>query len=83
MLNLKVDSETKSIQIELMLKGEINKLEVEIKEYKIIQENDEVFIEIAQLETNREWLNIIIDSYLNNKKIAIPKKYVPLLDIAL
>ena len=83
MLNFNVDSKTKSIKIELMLKGEVEKLEVEIKEYKITRESDEVFIEIIELETNREWLNIIIASYVKNKRIAVPKKYAPLLDIAL
>jgi len=34
MLSLKVDSETKNIKIELMLKGEADKLDIEIKEYK-------------------------------------------------
>jgi len=83
MLSLKVDSETKNIKIELMLKGEADKLDIEIKKYEIVQENGEVFIAISELKTNREWLNIIIDSYLKNRKIPVPKKYVPLLDIAL
>jgi hypothetical protein len=83
MLSLKVDSETKSIKIEMMLKGETKSLEVEIKKYQIIKDMDKVFIEIEELETNREWLNIVIDTYLHNKKIEVPQKFVPLLDIAL
>ena len=83
MLSLKVDSETKSIKIEMMLKGETKSLDVEIKKYRITKDMDKVFIEIEELETNREWLNIVIDTYLHNKKIEVPQKFVPLLDIAL
>ena len=83
MLSLKVDSESKNIKIEMMLKGETKSLEVEIKKYRITKDMGKVFIEIEELETNREWLNIVIDTYLHNKKIEVPKKFVPLLDIAL
>jgi len=83
MLSLKVDSETKSIKIEMMLKGETNSLELEIKKYEITKDMDKVFIKIHELSTNREWLNIIIDTYLQNKRVEIPTKFVPLLDIAL
>jgi hypothetical protein len=83
MLNLKVDSETKSLSMELMLKGEFEQLKVAIGKYSIIEEDDKLFLKIEELSTNREWLNIIIDTYLKENKIELPKKYASLLEIAL
>jgi hypothetical protein len=83
MLNLKVDSETKSLSMELMLKGEFEQLNVAIGKYSIIEEDDKLFLKIEELSTNREWLNIIIDTYLKENKIELPKKYASLLEIAL
>lgn len=83
MFNLKIDSETKNISIDMKLKGETKSLEMEIKEYSIIKENDKTFIEITELETNREWINIIIDTYMKNRRVEVPHKYASLLEIVL
>jgi hypothetical protein len=83
MLNLKVDSENKSFKIELMLKGELETLELEIREYKLIEEDDKAFIELKDITTNREWMNIMINTYMVDRRVEIPKMYVPLLEIAL
>jgi hypothetical protein len=83
MLNLKVDSETKSISMEIMLKGELKPLSISINKYEIIEEEDKLFVKVSEMETNREWINIIISTYLQENKIEIPKKYASLLEIAL
>jgi hypothetical protein len=83
MLNLKVNSENKSIKIDMMLKGEAENLTIEITKYNIAEENGKVFIEIVDLKTNREWLNIVIETFLSKKRVEVPQKFVPLLDIAL
>jgi len=82
MFNLKVDSENKNIKIELMLKGEVEPLIIEIDNYSIVEEEEKIFIDIKHINTNREWLNVIINTYIiKNHKIEIPKKYASLLDI--
>jgi hypothetical protein len=83
MINLSVDSKDKSINIELMLKGETEKLIVTVSKYQITEIDGKTFINIDSLSTNREWLNIVIETYLKDKRVEIPEKFVPLLEIAL
>jgi len=83
MVNLKVDSETKNIELEVMLKGEDKPLSLKISDYKIVRDNGATFIDISNVESNREWINLMFDSFFKNRQIEIPQQYAPLLDIAL
>lgn len=83
MIDLKIDSEQKSLSLTMMLKGESNVVKIDIGEYKIVEENGKTFLQFKKLQTNREWLNIMIESYLKINQIEIPQKYKKLLAIAL
>ncbi len=83
MVDLKIDSDTKRIYAEFMLKGEVDKLVLDIRKYQIVEENGETFVEISELETNREWLNIVFKNFLPTNRIPIPERFVPLLEISL
>jgi predicted nucleic-acid-binding protein len=82
-VNFRIDSDNKNIKIELMLKGESDTLFVEIPKYQILEVDGKVYIDIYEIKTNREWLNIVIETYLKNKRVEVPKKFAPLLEIAL
>jgi predicted nucleic-acid-binding protein len=83
MVNFRIDSDNKNIKIELMLKGESDTLFVEIPKYQILEVDGKVYIDIYEIKTNREWLNIVIETYLKNKRVEVPQKFAPLLEIAL
>lgn len=83
MINFRLDSEKKVIQIEMMLKGEADTIKFQIGKYKIIDEEGKVFIEISELVTNREWMNVAIANFLPDKRIEVPAKYRKALDIAM
>lgn len=83
MLNLKIDSENKSLYLEMMLKGESDVIKFEIGEYKIVENGNRTFLQFKQLKTNREWVNILIENYLKINQIEIPQEYKRVLAIAL
>jgi len=83
MINFRLDSEKKIVQIEMMLKGEVDTIKFQIGKYEIIEENDKVFIEISNLVTNREWMNVAISDFLPKKRIEVPAKYRKALDIVM
>jgi len=83
MINFRLDSEKKVVQVEMMLKGEADTIKFQIGKYEIIEEDDKVFIEISELVTNREWMNVAISNFLPEKRIEVPSKYRKALDIIL
>jgi hypothetical protein len=83
LVNFQIDSDNKNIKIELMLKGESDRLFVEIPKYQIVEVDERTYIDIYEIKTNREWLNIVIETYVKNKRIEVPAKFAPLLQIAL
>ncbi len=81
MLNLKLDSKNKEINLEVMLIGEEAPLTVNIGKYNLIVENDKHFLEINEVSTSRAWLNIIVEETLNGQKIELPSKLAKILKV--
>jgi hypothetical protein len=81
MLDFKLDSKNKTIEVEIMLKGEKEPLNLKISSYKIIKENDKNYILFSEIETSREWLNIVAKNFLENKKFEISDEIEKLIGI--
>ena len=81
MLNFKLDSENKKVFLEIMLKGEAESLKVEIKDYLIIEKEGKEFLKFTEIDTSREWINVILETFVKDKfnEIEIPKEYSKLL----
>lgn len=80
-LNFNLDSKNKKIFLDVMLKGELESLKVEIINYKITQRDDKSFIEFDEIHTSREWINTIISLYLKEKSFEVPNEYAKLLGV--
>ncbi len=83
MINFRLDSEKKVIQVEMMLKGEADTIKFQVGKYEIIEEEEKVFIKVSEIVTNREWMNVAISNFLPEGKVEVPAKYRKALDIAL
>ncbi len=81
MINFRLDSESKIIQVEMMLKGEEEPIKFQVGTYDIVEEDGKLFVEVSDLVTNREWMNLAINNYLPNKKIEVPIQYKKMLEI--
>ncbi len=81
MINFRLDSESKIIQVEMMLKGEEEPIKFQVGKYDIMEEDGKLFVEVSELVTNREWMNLAINNYLPNKKIEVPLQYKKMLEI--
>lgn len=73
MLNLKLDSQNKTISLELMLLGEKEPLNVEVGSYEISEEDGRFYLIAKDIKTSREWINIVAKNYLENQKFEIPE----------
>ncbi len=82
MLNLNIDPKSKSINIEVLLKGEDKPLEVSVNDYKLTSK-DKSFIKIGEVETSKPWLNIILDEFVVGGEVKLPPKVAKLLKIVM
>ena len=81
MLNIKIDPDSKSIKLSILLLGEDKPLDIDIKSYELIEEDNKSFIKINEVETSKTWLNILIFEFVENNKIEISNKISKLLKI--
>ncbi len=63
MTTIKIDTENKSIELELELKGEAVPLRVHIENYRLTSTAGETFIELTDVTTSREWINALLAHY--------------------
>jgi hypothetical protein len=78
-INLTIDTKDKMISMEILLKGETENLELVIGKYGISKHND--FIMLRNIKTNKEWLKNLMDKFIADKKLSVPKKFRSYLDI--
>ena len=81
MLNLNLDSQNKTIDFEVMLKGEKEPLKVFVKNYEISEENGKYFLYAKDISTSREWINVVAENYLKGEKVELPEKIAKTLQI--
>ena len=79
-LKLNIDSKDKSIDLEVMLDGEVEPISIKVDKYNIIEENGKKFIEIDNITTSRSWLNRVATNFINGKKFELPKKYSDIIE---
>jgi len=75
MLSLNIDNG--NIEFEILLKGEEIPIKVEINSFEI--END--YILLKEIKTSKEWLNVVAENFLENRKIKIDKKIAKILKL--
>ena len=81
MLKLNLNSDTKSIEMEIMLDGEKEPLALKVKKYDMIEENGKHFLKVQGVSTSRAWINVVASTYLEGKRFEIPAEYAAMLKV--
>jgi len=76
-----LDSDEKTITLEILLEGEMEALRVEVKSYVIVQEDEKHFLLAKDIITSRAWINTLAEKYLYGQKLQIPAEYVKMLKL--
>ena len=76
---LELDSNQKTMKIEVLLKGEQEILEAKVHKYSIEERDEKYFLVLHDVETSREWINLVIEDYLNKEEFELPEKYVSMI----
>jgi hypothetical protein len=80
-MNLKIDSKSREIRLEILLKGETEPVEIHVKHYEIISEEGRHFILAHDIDVSRQWMKALADEYIRAKPFEVPAKYMKMLEI--
>ena len=83
MLKLNLNSEQKSIEIEVLLEGEHEPLKVHVRNYEMTEEHGKHFLKVHGVTTSRAWINTMVSSYLEGKTFEIPSEYAKMLKVVI
>ena len=82
MTSLKLDTTARTIEAELELKGETERLRLHIQEYELRREGNRAFVVIKSIDTSREWVTTLARDFAVDRPFELPdsvKKFLPLI----
>jgi hypothetical protein len=80
-LKLKLDSDTKTIEIEIMLDGEKEPLSVRVERYWTIEEDGHHYLMADGISTSRRWIDTVAEHFVSGKRFEIAPEYVKMLSL--
>jgi hypothetical protein len=81
-LDFQINSRERSAELHVLLKGEREKLAVQIDEYEIISA-DKDYIVVKRARASREWVNAVLRNLVIGKRQQIPPQYSSLVKLVL
>ncbi|MBU2586454.1 MAG: hypothetical protein KKH32_14135 [Bacteroidetes bacterium] len=86
MLNFHIDSQNKSISLDVLLKGEKENINVIIEKYEVNYKDNTAYVKFKNITASREWIevlikNIAIPNYAPNNLIEIDSSYAKIIDL--
>ena len=73
---LKLDTKNKKIELKIGLKGELEPLLATINKYEVKEISEKHYLIAYDIDTSREWVNLVAQEYFKNEKFEIPEKLV-------
>lgn len=71
-LGLSIDSSTREVRGEFLLRGETEPLYAVLSGYQVTDEGEQLALTFTSLETSREWLNQLLKDLLPANTIKLP-----------
>ena len=76
---LDLNSKQKSIDLKVMLDGEVESLSVYIENYELTKMDGIHQLKVSGITTSRAWINTVASSYLEGKAFDITEEYAKML----
>jgi len=76
-LDVKLNTRERSVQLTIKLKGELDPIAVNIGKYELIKEDTQLWLKIdsQSIEASREWLTLVLQDQAGRQRLPIPQKY--------
>jgi hypothetical protein len=72
MTKLEIDSKSKTIHVQLKLKGESEPITITVGRYEVVDENGTTFLEVKEIAASREWMDVVLRDYVPGRKFEVP-----------
>jgi hypothetical protein len=72
MTNLQIDSATRTIHFEILLKGETTPISGSAK-YQPKLTGQKNTVQFTEIQTSREWINLLIADFLKTRTVELPE----------
>jgi hypothetical protein len=76
-LDLKLNTRERSVQLSIKLKGEPDPTTVNIGKYELIKEDTKLWLtfDSQSIEASREWLTLLLQDQAGRQRLPVPQKY--------
>src|SRR4030042_1450133 len=74
--DINIDLINKNICLSLTLKGEKESIKIEIKGYEVIKSRNNNSIQLHNIMTSREWINVALDRFYVDRRVEIPALFI-------
>jgi hypothetical protein len=75
LISLRLDTSSRIIDLEILLKGETLPISVRMIDYGMITEGERHFVTCGKVSVSREWMKILAEELLQDKVFELPSKY--------
>lgn len=75
LLDFNFSSRNRSVAMQVLLKGESDRLTVYVDDYEVVQRDGGDFIVVKNARASREWVNAVLRNFVINKPHRIPDQY--------
>ena len=76
---LRLDSQEKSLEITLELKGEREPLKIKLEGYELVQELAVSYLVVRRIATSREWLTGLANNFAAGRRFKLPPESAALI----
>lgn len=80
LISIRLNSLNRTVELEVMLKGESAPLSIKMNEYEIITEEGKHYLTCSDISVSREWMKILAEDLLKGKRLEVPAKYAKLVE---
>jgi hypothetical protein len=76
-LDVKLNTRERSVQLSIKLKGEPDPTTVNIGKYALIKEDAQLWVTVdsQSIEASKEWLTLLLQDQAGRQRLPIPQKY--------
>jgi hypothetical protein len=78
-LDCNVDTKNNKLVLQAMLKGERERVTATIERYEIERDAEASYIVLKQFSSSREWLTMLLNRFLQDKRYKLPSAVTKLL----
>lgn len=74
-----IDTKTNKVVVQALLKGERDRVTINLDRYEIEREGEVSYIVLKQFSSSREWVTMLLNKFLSDKRYKLPAAVTKLL----